>query len=170
MARGMHASCRTRSAGLIELGSKQQTRRSALHFKTPAVAGSAPPPPPPPAPPAPTPTPPPPTPPPSGDVAAELLGYVNNARASAGVPPLTLDARLTQAAQAHSDDQAQRRRMGHDGSDGSSFVDRAARAGYRIGWGGENVAAGQKTVRDVFNAWMNSSGHRWVPRAQRVLD
>jgi uncharacterized protein YkwD len=27
-------------------------------------------------------------------------------------------------------------------------------------WCGENVAAGQKTPKDAFNSWMNSSGHR----------
>ncbi|GBF93028.1 hypothetical protein Rsub_05639 [Raphidocelis subcapitata] len=127
----------------------------------PPAPGPAPPPAPGPAPPpAPAPAPVPAPPSGGGGVASELLTLVNNARRSAGLPPLMLDSRLNAAAQAHSNDQAQRRRMGHDGSDGSSFVDRARRAGYNMGWGGENVAAGQTTPQEVFNAWMGSTGHR----------
>lgn len=60
----------------------------------------------------------------------------------------------------HSQDQARRRNIGHTGSDGSTVADRIRRAGYNTGWSGENVASGQSTAQSVFNAWMNSSGHR----------
>jgi uncharacterized protein YkwD len=51
-------------------------------------------------------------------------------------------------------------RLSHTGSDGSSFVDRANRAGYRFRALAENVAAGYNTAQSVFDGWMNSSGHR----------
>lgn len=62
---------------------------------------------------------------------SQLLGLVNGARRSAGLTPLCLNAKLNSIAQAHSQDQANRRRMGHDGSDGSSIGSRASRAGYK---------------------------------------
>jgi len=91
----------------------------------------------------------------------ELLGHVNHARSQAGVGTLGLNAKLISAAQAHSNDQAARQRMGHDGSDGSDAAARITRHGY-TGWRGiaENVARGSKTVREVFDQWMNSDGHR----------
>jgi uncharacterized protein YkwD len=92
---------------------------------------------------------------------ATLLGLVNAERAAAGMPPLQACAALDRAAEAHTADMAAHRRMSHTGSDGSSFVDRANRAGYR-GWNalGENVAAGYSSVWTVIDAWMRSPGHR----------
>ncbi len=97
----------------------------------------------------------------SGGPPVTLLGLVNAQRAAAGVPPLQPCAALDRAAEAHSRDQAAHHRMSHTGSDGSSFVTRAERAGYR-GWSalGENVAYGYPTVTTVMDAWMRSSGHR----------
>lgn len=90
----------------------------------------------------------------------ELLRLVNDARATAGVPPLSVDSRLTEAAQAHSQDQANHRNLSHSGSDGSEVGDRAARAGYDSTFVGENVAHNYPTVQALFSGWMNSSGHR----------
>ena len=53
-----------------------------------------------------------------------------------------------------------RSRMGHDGSDGSKPMQRAARAGYRAKIASENVASGQKSFSDVMRSWEGSSGHR----------
>lgn len=91
----------------------------------------------------------------------EMLSSINARRADAGVAPVQLCGSLMRAAQAHSEDQAVRATMSHTGSDGSSMVQRAERAGYR-GWNNlaENVAAGQPDVGSVMGAWMNSSGHR----------
>jgi uncharacterized protein YkwD len=87
------------------------------------------------------------------------LAEINAYRATNGLPPLVLDARLSRAA-AHSADQARRERMGHSGSDGSQPMDRAARAGYRLKIASENVAAGYKSFSDVMRGWEGSSGHR----------
>ena len=69
--------------------------------------------------------------------------------ASAPTPsfrPLTLDPKLTAAAQAHADDMAAHQKMTHDGSDGSTPSDRIKRQGYQFQNEGENVAEGYRTV------------------------
>jgi uncharacterized protein YkwD len=110
----------------------------------------------------------PPPPPPDG-VAAQLLAQVNAARttgttcgargAFAPTHALTLEARLTAAAQDHSDDMYARRTMSHTGGDGSNPGHRIARTGYEAGSWGENVAAGYGSVDAVMAGWLGSDGH-----------
>jgi uncharacterized protein YkwD len=95
----------------------------------------------------------------TGDLTV-ILGMLNSARANAGLAPLAWDARVATAAQAHSADQAAMNRMTHTGSDGSDAGDRLLRAGFDWHAWGENVAAGQTTVKQAFDAWMGSDGHR----------
>jgi uncharacterized protein YkwD len=90
---------------------------------------------------------------------AEVVALVNKERADAGCGAVTANAKLSQAAQAHSQDQADHNTMSHTGSDGSTPWDRSKRAGYDQAIG-ENVAAGYRTPADVMNGWMNSDGHR----------
>jgi uncharacterized protein YkwD len=115
------------------------------------------PPPPTTAAPPPTTAPPPPPPPPSA--ADQVVALANDARAAAGCGPLRVDARITAAAQAHSDDMAANGYFSHDSLDGRSFADRLLAAGYPSP-GGENIAQGQRSAQSVHQAWMNSSGHR----------
>lgn len=112
--------------------------------------------------PTPAPNPPvPPTPQPApGETNAKLVEAHNKAREAQGLAPLVQSPALTKAAQIHSDDMARTGRMSHTGSDGSSPFQRMEQAGYRYGYAGENVAAGQADVSAVMQAWMNSSGHR----------
>lgn len=94
-------------------------------------------------------------------MAVQVLGAVNAERLAAGCNPLTLDAQLTAAAQAHSEDMAENDFFSHTGSDGSRSSQRAADAGYtgRAGW--ENVAAGYSSAEAVVQGWMTSTtGHR----------
>ncbi|MEU6770929.1 CAP domain-containing protein [Streptomyces sp. NPDC046759] len=91
---------------------------------------------------------------------ARVVQLVNAERAKVGCRPLTVDAELTKAAQAHSADMAAHRNMSHTGSDGSSPADRITRAGYAWSAYGENVAYGFATPDQVMTAWMNSPGHR----------
>ena len=88
------------------------------------------------------------------------LAEVNAYRTKNGRNPVVLDARLSQAAAAQSKAQARRSRIGHDGSDGSKPMQRAARAGFRAKIASENVASGQKSFSDVMKSWEGSSGHR----------
>ncbi len=89
-----------------------------------------------------------------------MLVLVNAEREKAGCAPLTENAKLTKAAQDHSQDMADHENMSHTGSDGSSMSDRLARVGYKFRSAGENVAYGYNTPESVMDGWMNSSGHR----------
>lgn len=89
-----------------------------------------------------------------------VVAAVNEERESAGCSPVTVDSRLAAAAQGHSQDQADRGKMTHTGSDGSTTGERATRAGYRWSRIGENVASGTTSAERVMTMWMNSSGHR----------
>jgi uncharacterized protein YkwD len=89
-----------------------------------------------------------------------VVELVNNERAKAGCAPLSANARLTKAAQDHSEDMAARRTMSHQGSDGSSPGARITRAGYTWSTYGENVAYGYPTPERVMAGWMSSPGHK----------
>jgi uncharacterized protein YkwD len=91
---------------------------------------------------------------------ARIVELVNAERAKAGCSRVTLDASLTKAAQAHSNDMAAHRNMSHTGSDGSSPGDRLTRAGYTWRTYGENVAYGYATPERVMAGWMSSPGHK----------
>ncbi|MDT0614893.1 CAP domain-containing protein [Streptomyces lancefieldiae] len=95
----------------------------------------------------------------SGDV-AKVVELVNAERSKAGCSPVTVNAALTKAAQAHSEDMAATRTMSHSGSDGSSPDDRITSAGYHWSAYGENVAYGYSTPEKVMAGWMSSPGHR----------
>jgi uncharacterized protein YkwD len=95
---------------------------------------------------------------PSG-VQGQLLRLVNEARDSAGCDPVTLDSRLTRAAQLHAEDMEENNYFSHSSQDGRTFVDRVKDQGYSSP-SAENIAQGQQNANQVFNAWMDSSGHR----------
>ncbi|WP_089156980.1 CAP domain-containing protein [Micromonospora sp. NBS 11-29] len=99
----------------------------------------------------------------SGTLSAELrqvVDLVNQERAKAGCKALSVDSKLTLAAQRHSQDQADHKKMAHDGSDGSKPWDRVARTGYTYGAVAENVAWNYQTPAEVMAGWMKSDGHR----------
>ena len=95
----------------------------------------------------------------AGGTQQRIIDEVNRQRVAGGCGRVTANARLTRAAQLHSEDQAEHDTMSHDGSDGSTPWDRARRAGYDRAIG-ENVAAGYRDVAAVMEGWMNSPGHR----------
>lgn len=94
------------------------------------------------------------------NVSQDCTALANNARAAKGLAPLTIDSRMTTAAEAHSIEQAQRQKMTHTGRNGSNAGQRLTVLGYSWSTWGENVAAGQADCASVMSAWMNSSGHR----------
>lgn len=88
---------------------------------------------------------------------------VNDARSAHGEPPLAVDLRLVQAAERHSEDMAAADALAHDGTDGSTPVERATDAGYTSGsYLGEVVAAGYSTPAAAVEAWLASDGHRAI--------
>jgi uncharacterized protein YkwD len=94
------------------------------------------------------------------NVQQSVVDTVNQHRANAGLRPVAIDARLTAAAQGHSDHMARERIMTHIGAGWTDGGMRISNAGYRWRTWGENVASGQATAADVMAAWMASPGHR----------
>jgi uncharacterized protein YkwD/stress response protein SCP2 len=92
--------------------------------------------------------------------AAEVITLTNAERAGAGLPPLTPDPLLTNAAQAHSADMVARAFYAHTSPDGGEPWHRAAAAGSTHRSIGENIACGQRSAAEVVTGWMNSPGHR----------
>lgn len=90
----------------------------------------------------------------------QVMELFNTARAAEGLPALRVDERLAAAAQLHSEWMASAQTMSHTGEGGSTPADRVSAQGYPIVTLAENVAAGQLSPQSVFNAWMNSPGHR----------
>jgi len=93
-------------------------------------------------------------------VRQEMLARVNEARKSAGAPPLTLEPRLEQAAQAHAQDMLARTFYAHRTPEGKMPRDRAEAVGYDGRLIAENIAAGSLSVDTVLSGWLLSSGHR----------
>jgi uncharacterized protein YkwD len=100
-----------------------------------------------------------PTPAPAPSLGEQVVALANAARAEEGCDPLRIDARLTAAAQAHSDDMAAQDYFAHTSLDGRSAWDRILAAGYARP-GGENIAQGQRSASEVHDAWMDSPDHR----------
>src|SRR5258706_4375997 len=88
---------------------------------------------------------------------------VNQERTRRGLLPLRLNKRLTKAAKGHANDMVSRDYFSHDTIDGSNFVKRIRRAGYKGLTLGEDLAWGDGTLgtaRSIVRSWMNSPGHR----------
>lgn len=91
----------------------------------------------------------------------QLLNDTNQDRAANGLPPLSMNAELTQAAQAKAADMFAKNYWAHFAPDGSTtpwmFI---KDAGYSYIYAGENLAKGYTTSDSVVQAWMNSPTHR----------
>lgn len=93
------------------------------------------------------------------DVQDPVVNAANQFRAQSGLGAVTVDQRLTNAAQSHANDMAARSVMTHTGAGGTKPGQRINAAGYGWTTWAENVAAGQTTPDEVMNSWMNSAGH-----------
>jgi uncharacterized protein YkwD len=101
------------------------------------------------------------------ELARATLCLVNEQRERRGLASLRLNAKLSRAAQGHSEDMARKDYFDHTSPSGDTFADRIRRAGYlagarswtiaeNIAWGGGSLASPGSTVK----AWMRSPGHR----------
>lgn len=77
-----------------------------------------------------------------------FLPLVNAARASAGAPPVSLDARLTAAAGAHAAGMAARGTLGSELADGTSLYQRVVAGGYAYLAIGEHLVSGPRSPAD----------------------
>ncbi len=91
------------------------------------------------------------------------LDSVNALRAAAGQSELELSSQLNAAAATHSRDMSVQNRPWHFGSDGSSPLDRAERAGYRGRLIGENISETYETELQTLAAWMD------IPETREVI-
>lgn len=98
----------------------------------------------------------------------KILELINTARAQprqcgpqafAAAAPLTWNALLATASEAHSRDMANHNYFDHADADGHTPGDRAELAGYSGTQIDENIAAGQDTTRKVVEGWLASPEH-----------
>jgi len=90
--------------------------------------------------------------------AEQIAALVNAERAKAGLPELTLQAEITDAANVRAAEI--RRQFSHTRPDGRSFSTALSDNGISFRGSGENIAYGQQSPESVMEGWMNSSGHR----------
>ena len=92
------------------------------------------------------------------------LDLHNTQRKANGLPAFCVDAKLTAAARAHSDDMLSRSYFSHTSVDGTTFGTRLSTFGYApFSAVAENIAMGTGPVggpEQTFSNWMNSAGHR----------
>lgn len=94
-------------------------------------------------------------------MAEHILALVNQQRSANGLPALTLNGKLTSAAQSYAEQMQRTGYFSHTAQDGTTFKQRDEAAGYTNWvWLGENIAYGQPTAEDVMVAWMNSPEHK----------
>lgn len=95
----------------------------------------------------------------NGDAQGLLLTLLNNERQAAGRKPVAIDARLTAAAQAHSEDMRSHHFVAHISPRSGGPADRARRAGVSSGRITENLAQAS-TPQLAHSGLVGSPGHR----------
>lgn len=93
-----------------------------------------------------------------------LFQSINAERAAAGLPALSWNPRLTQAARYHALTMRSQQAISHQFQGEPGLVDRAASSGSRFSRVAENVATSVSVV-EMHTAWMNSQHHR-----ENILD
>ena len=110
----------------------------------------------------------------AGDVDAiqfRMEESINALRQAAGVTPVALDSNLIASAATHSRDMSVQNRPWLFGSDGSSPLDRAQRAGFTGRLIGEIISESYETELETLAAWTQDSDSRSVildPTARRI--
>ncbi|WP_413691604.1 CAP domain-containing protein [Psychromonas sp. KJ10-2] len=98
----------------------------------------------------------------------EALTLINQLRAESqtcgattypAVDAVTWSSVLTLAAEEHSSNMANYNFFSHTGLDDSTVGTRVTAQGYEWSYVSENIAAGQTSVQDAVDGWMESEGH-----------
>lgn len=90
----------------------------------------------------------------------DLLTLTNEARASAGLVPLSLNSELANAAAGKAEDMFTNNYWAHISPSGVTPWDFIRGAGYNYSYAGENLARGYDSAKDAMNAWMTSPEHK----------
>lgn len=91
-----------------------------------------------------------------------MLDSVNALRSASGLQPVELSAELTAAAATHSRDMSVQNRPWHFGSDGSTPLERVARAGFTGQMLGENISETFESDIETLAAWMEEDSTRAI--------
>jgi uncharacterized protein YkwD len=91
--------------------------------------------------------------------AERLAGATCGGQTKPAALALAWNARLTEAARLHSQDMIDRNFFAHQNPSGQNAGARVQAQGYSWSAVGENIAAGQRSVKQVMDGWMASSGH-----------
>lgn len=95
------------------------------------------------------------------DISSEkLLFLTNQKRAKAGLPPLSLDNTLSNAALMKAKDMFAKNYWAHNAPDGTTPWEFIKDAKYQYVYAGENLAKGFTVSDDVVEAWMKSTTHK----------
>lgn len=92
--------------------------------------------------------------------AEAVLKLVNEERSKQGLKSLKLSSKLNEVAYEKSRDMAVNRYFSHNSPTYGTPFQMLKQYNVTYRTAGENIAAGQRTPKDVMQAWMNSSGHR----------
>ena len=87
----------------------------------------------------------------------EMLKQVNKVRSKVGASALKLDDKLCAAAMLRAQEIVDA--FSHTRPDGSDCFTIFKKYGITYSYAGENIAAGNKTVTDTMDQWINSEGH-----------
>jgi uncharacterized protein YkwD len=90
--------------------------------------------------------------------ANEVLVLVNAERAKAGLPALTTNSQLSQAAMIRARELP--KLFSHTRPNGSTCFTVFSETGVQYSTAGENIAQGQRNAGAAMTSWMNSEGHR----------
>jgi uncharacterized protein YkwD len=90
----------------------------------------------------------------------EIVAETNEARAEEGLPALTINEKLTVAAQLKADDMVANKYFAHYSPAGVTPWHWFDVAGYNYIEAGENLASGFTKTDKLMNAWLNSPTHR----------
>lgn len=93
-------------------------------------------------------------------VSAQMRDMVNSERKARGLPTLSSDQRLDQAAQAHACDMARNGYFSHTEPNGTTAKKRVKKAGYRACVTAENISYGWRELPQAMTDLINSPGHR----------
>lgn len=105
------------------------------------------------------------------EVSFRFLDAMNTLRSAKGLPQVAFDASLNAAAATHARDMSVQNRPWHFGSDGSSPLVRAQRAGFSGRLLGENISETYETELETLSSWMADPNTRVVimdPMATRL--
>ncbi|MEK3977573.1 CAP domain-containing protein [Psychrobacillus sp. FSL K6-2836] len=90
----------------------------------------------------------------------QVVDLTNKERAKAGLKALQIDTKLTQSAQAKSQDMKNKNYFSHTSPTYGSPFDQMKSFGITYKSAAENIAMGQRSPAEVVDAWMKSPGHR----------